>query len=381
MHYSLDFNPHNLMHHSGQWDELSLFFLEAFLDGLLDTLKKKYSDFDFDKSEISDQLLDWCKHNPAAIPEALSQKVTAALEHVNSKKAQDFISTIDKLSQTIHDTTKNSYLYDGKEHRLFTGEGKKHIEAYVYLTVNIKGLEQFITFGNDCLLNPYTRVIHDAVISLYNGGNKHITPNLIYSFLNGNKPTRHVPEDTRKEICEAMRKMMFTPIRIDAKEEAKAFGISEFTYEGYLLPMTYTLAVINGIKTECWQILSIPPLLAFAERKDQIARCKTEALDTGLRTTPANLILTHYLLDRILILKNEAKRKKDKSTVNHVIAYETLYAYLQVNAPTEATLRSKKRFIRDTVKKILDGWRKNGLILDYNEVIKGTEITGLYIDL
>lgn len=81
---------------------------------------------------------------------------------------------------------------------------------------------------------------------------------MVYAFLYRN--SRQAPEGFRKLFNENMRKMMYTPIKIDASEENKVFGTVSFSYSGHILPMTYTLVNLNGETVECWKILKRPAL-------------------------------------------------------------------------------------------------------------------------
>ena len=56
------------------------------------------------------------------------------------------------------------------------------------------------------------------------------------------------------------------------------------------------------------------------------------------------------------------------SRIRNTILYETLYQLAGIDAPTEATLRAKKRDLRDKVRKILDVWTNEGLIYGYEEL-------------
>ena len=392
MKFVIDINPDNIVRQFSSHDnpnaiscdDLVQFFIEAFVDGMLDALEARYPDFSLDRAEIGPRLLNWCKNNFKAIPDSLKDKISECLEQVNSRKPDKFISTIDKLSQTICNPCENSRFLDGEEHSAFVGCDKRGKKVFVYLTIDVQKIKQFISFSDDSILAPEIRAVHDAVISLYLEGNVHITPDMIYSTLNGNNTTRQVPAGFKKFLTEAMNKLMYTGIKIDASEEAKAFGIQNFQFKGYVLPMTYSLATINGVTRECWKILEKPPLLSFAERKNQIASCEISALDTGLYTTPENITLTHYLIDRVLIMQNQAEhakkaRGKSKPKVNTSIAYDTIYKYLGIKAPNENALKQEKAKVRKKVKDILDVWVKTGFIASYGEILDGKKITGVDI--
>lgn len=295
-------------------------------------------------------------------------------ERVSAKKAKDFISPIDKLSQVLFDRRKNSPFFDDTLDavRITVGKIKKE-PVKIIVSLNFDELRQYITLSNDEILNPQIRVYHDVIISLFAGKNTHITPDMAYHFLNGYSRLDKAPEGFRKAFNKAMNIFMRTTIQIDANEEAKAFGIKDFQFKGQLLPLTYTKATINGQDCECWKILDTPPLLALAERKDQINRGAANLLNTGLSLTPDNMTITHYLLEQILTMQNP------HSDRNTTILYDSVYKYLGVDAPTEATRRKVQERIRKKIKTILDTWTKSGFILGYGEIIDGRKIIGVAI--
>ena len=297
-----------------------------------------------------------------------------SLEKALARKAKKIVSPVDKLSQLLFDKRKNCSFYDEaiETVNLTVGNIKKK-PVKIAVSINIDELMSYISFSDNAILAPENRVYHDAVISLFDAGNTHITPDMIYHFLNGYSRLDKAPEGIRKAINSAMNKLMRTVITIDASKEAEAFGIKNFQFKGHILPLTYTKATIKGQECECWKILDTPPLLSLADRKNQINRSDPNLLDTGLSITSENITITHYLLEQILTMKNE------RSNRNCTILYDTLYEYLDVKAPTDATLRAKKRDMRKKVKAILDAWVQSGFISSYGEVLDGKKITGLHI--
>lgn len=327
---------------------------------------------DMDTNEANQKIVDGLMKNMKAYKHTASTEEKREVATVKSRKPKHFVSPIDKLAQTIFDSRKNSTLYSKPSVDVWVGDKNKE-PVSITVSVDITELKKYISFSNDTMLAPYNRAIHDAVISLYDAGNIHFTPDMVYHFLNGNSRNDKAPEGFRKSLDEALTKLMRTIITIDAGGEAEAFNLKDFQYKGYVLPLTYTRATINGQDCECWKILDRPPLLALAERKSQINRGAANLLDTGLSVTPDNVVITHYLIEQILTMQNE------HSDRNNVILYDTLYEYLGIDAPTEATAETTRRRIRKKVKAILDAWVKASFISGYGEQLDGRKITGLYI--
>ena len=58
---------------------------------------------------------------------------------------------------------------------------------------------------------------------------------------------------------------------------------------------------------------------------------------------------------------------KGSSKLSPTIKYDTVYKQLEVTAGSESSLRNKKMKIRNTVKKLLDFYKKEGFIKGYVE--------------
>ena len=94
-------------------------------------------------------------------------------------------------------------------------------------------------------------------------------------------------------------------------------------------------------------------------------------LQAPVNNTTENIELKFYLLRLISSMKNS------KSKIKHIIRYDTLYEYLQI----ETSDKFKKKDIRDRVKKILSFWVKQGFILGFEEEWEGRNIAKVKISL
>ena len=339
-----------------------------------------------DATEFNKKIIDILtatNQEKADIAKKISERINSTIKEcakssqvsVRSKKTKQFVSETDKVTKMLFNRLLNSFFYDDEKEAAPVIVGKKRNNIIsVFVTINTDELRGIITLSNDDIVfNPYTRAVHDAVISLYDAGNSYFTEDMIYQVLNGYRRQDKAPENMKKRIHEELQKLMHTGIKIDATAEAKAFRLSEFKFEGYVLPITYSMTKINGTICECWKILDEPPLLTLASRKNQINRCNIKLLDTGLNCTPDNTVIRNYLLEQILNMQNE------KSNRNSTILYDSLYEYLGIDAQTEASAETKRRRTRDKVKDILDTWTKSEFIKGYQEYSEGRKIIGLHI--
>ena len=168
--------------------------------------------------------------------------------------------------------------------------------------------------------------------------------------------------------------MRFTSIDINATAEVKAGMITRVRFSGYLIPAERTEVEVNGqIVKDGIKLIKMPPLFQYACLKNQVVTISVKMLDTPLNNTPENIELKAYLLRRILSMSNMKNNMRD------VIRYDTIYQYLRITAPNPNQLKKKHKNIRDKTKILLDFWKGEKLIKDYNEEKEGRTIAKIII--
>lgn len=254
---------------------------------------------------------------------------------------------------------------------LYPGTGKKvnvqkkslakKSPVYTLISIDIEEMKnQGVTIQGRRELRPYDQEVHDAITSQYvEGGNEYITDSMIFDTISGKEGATLNPKQ-REAISNAITKLMFSHVKIDASEEAKKFGVEKFAYDGYLLPAERVTVSLNGTITECIHLFRTPPLYDYAEKRKQIGRMSVKLLNSPVNKNEETIALQGYLYRRILSMKGSSK-------LSPTIKYETVYKQLDVTAGSESSLRNKKMKIRTTVKKILDYWKKEKFILGYVE--------------
>ncbi len=312
-----------------------------------------------DKEELTQAYREKIEGTSAENSNSSKAKSAQRIEKAVAIRATEFFAPVDKVSQTLADRRKNHTFYENPEVIIRVGKkGGKPVNTLV--SVKIDDL-QGVTLGNDAMLNPYNRTIHNIAVSLYTAGNTHFTPRMIYEAMNGYQREHKPPEQVCKAITDSMRKLMYTAIKIDATEEAKAFGVDKLKFEGHLLPVVLTTAEINGQEIECFKFVDEPPLYTYASKKKQISRCDIKLLAVDLSMTPENVVIRDYLLEQITSMQSK------KSKLLNVIRYDTLYEYLGIDAPNENALRQRKNDIRAKVRTILNTWVREHFIARYEE--------------
>ena len=274
-------------------------------------------------------------------------------------RATEFFAPVDKITQSFFNPQKTNTFYDNLKVIVEVGKkGGKPVKTFV--SINVDEL-QGVTLSNGVMVNPFNRAIHNVAVSLYAAGNKHITPRMIYEAMNGYQRKHKPPEQLYEAIMESMRKLIRTFIKIDATEEADKFGLDTLRLENYLLPAKITTVAMNGQEVEAFSFMDEPPLYTYASKKKQISRCDIGLLAADISTTPENVVIRDYLLERVTTFKSK------KSKLLNVIRYDTLYDYLELTAPNDTALRDKKRDVRTKVHTILNAWETAGFIEGYEE--------------
>ena len=254
---------------------------------------------------------------------------------------------------------------------LYPGTGKKvnvqkkslakKSPVYTLISIDIEEMKnQGVTIQGRRELRPYDQEVHDAITSQYvEGGNEYITDSMIFDTISGKEGATLNPKQ-REAISNAITKLMFSHVKIDASEEAKKFGLEKFVYDGYLLPAERVTVSLNGTITECIHLFRTPPLYDYAEKRKQIGRMDVKLLNSPVNKNEETIALQGYLYRRILSMKGSSK-------LSPTIKYDTIYKQLEITATSDGALRKKKLKVRETVKKILEFWKKEKFILGYVE--------------
>lgn len=298
-------------------------------------------------------------------------------QDTKTRAPQKFISSVDKVSNVVFDKKLNGNLYSPTPYPLAVEKrgSKKQIDTMVrldYTLIDKNGVH--VEYKK--VLTPYDREVNDAITTLsVEGHNEYITHSMIYQTMVGN-PNATLNVKQEEEIRNSETKLMYTPLYIDAKEEAKAYGADHYgVYESTIISAERVKDVrLNGtVVSECLHLFRTPALYDYASKRNQIGRLSIKLLNSPINKRKETIILQGYLFRRILSMKSP------KSNQSPNIVYETLYEQLEITAKNDGALRKKKAKIRSQVKTILDYWKSERFISGYSENTKGKEIYSLTI--
>lgn len=279
-------------------------------------------------------------------------------ETVRTKRPTSYITPIDKITNKAFD---GAFADGEKTGVAVISRAKSRKPIYTNVTIDFAELEH-VKINGRRELTAYDREVHDAICTLYyEGGNVFITVNMIYQTMTG-KINAHCSPKQAEAISDSITKLMFTHAIIDASAEANFDKrVSRAKYDSNMINAKRVTISMNGQTAEAIKILDQPILLDYALQKNQIGRYDVKLLDTPNNKNEETIILEGYLRRRILAIKGSSK-------LSPTILYETIYKQLDLSRiKSDSALRNKKQKIRDSVKKALDYFKKEGFIKGYVE--------------
>lgn len=259
-----------------------------------------------------------------------------------------------------------------------TSKGKKDKKHPVLFSINFDALENMEGLKPIKTLTPFDKSVYNAIANLYVAGNEIVTLRAIHEIL-GNKGNPNGRQ--RRKYIESLKKMMILPITLDNTLEREIMpNYPPVKYHGTLLPIEFSevgegegeIIEINGKRvTDQIHIFRLPPLMAFAKKREQITTVPKILLEVkGLSRTISNIAIENYLLERVARIKNIAdtvSKSKRKKGWNKILL-ATVYEECQIKPRNTSTARK-------TVLTLLEHYKENGWIEDYSETKYEIEIT------
>ena len=258
---------------------------------------------------------------------------------------------------------------------VFTGTHpqNRRREIFTFVSLKIETLKQALPAISR--LEPFDGEVLSSCISLYADGNEYTTPDMIYRHMLGNKRVAKLNPKMREAILASLRKLRLTSIIIRAEQELEAGYSKKSRYEGVILPnevIEDETVSLNGKNVrDCIHFFRNSPLYEYADDKNQISRIPVAMLDVPANNDKELIILKGYLARRY------AEARNSNSKLGNIIRYDSIFAYMGIDSGN----RKQTKRIRDTVKIILETWKKAGYITSYEEIKEGRTIAKIKIKL
>lgn len=293
-------------------------------------------------------------------PFAKLLKAARSARRKNSIEAQ--YSTIKKVNTIEYPLDKpNSTIWyllnkfpEGQIALNMARSGSKQ-EIIAYYDIDFENLSNDLQI--DKRLTPFDKRVYIAISALFNAGNNIITLTQIHKCVGYiSKPTINQLEKINKSIT----KMTTARIFFDNEGEVAVYKYPKFKYDGSLLPLERSTAIINGrLSDAAIHIFREPPLITFAKERKQMTTIGIKLLQSPISKTDSNLQIEDYLLARI------SKAKKGKTHSCHILL-KTLYKHAGIpdKTNTNAEKQQKKR-APNKIKKYLAHFKKEKFITQF----------------
>lgn len=167
-----------------------------------------------------------------------------------------------------------------------------------------------------------------------------------------------------KRIYTSLEKMRLIPISIDNTSENKLYpNIEKFIYNGVMLPWESVDAIVNGQRAEgVIHLFRQPPLLSFAESRNQITTIPRALLASPVNKTEVHLLIDDYMITRI------SRLKRSNGKVSNKLLFSTIYAKAGVST------RVQKNRAKEAILKYLEHYKDCGFIKGYKPAADGVSI-------
>ena len=230
---------------------------------------------------------------------------------------------------------------------------------------------------------PYDREVHDAVISLYEAGNKHVTPATVYRMMNGLTGSEYVTKAAIKKVRVSLEKSRRIEVTIFCEDEVDLYKDKhkvpmEIEYTDYMFNSKIVTVTVNKkIKQRAYFFQCKPILFEYAQISGQIMREPINLLNTTnkVNNTPEVTVLRGHLLKQIHWMKKHNRSKN--------ITYESMYELLGVakDKLTTQMYKLKTHKTRKHISSILEEWVEQKYIKSFKAYPDGKIKTGITIIL
>ena len=347
--------------------------------------------------------------------QGIAAEIIEALPKVESIAAKWYVSPNNRLANELTKLTAEEVAGQGANFELVVMNRGKPSEVTASTLITLEADEN-ITFSG----KPYTqydRAVHDAVVSLYcecrrRGLPPIITPLKVYQTITGNAFDGDSPSQQRiASITKSLEKMRRgIHVAIDASAEMEKRRIldeegkpAKFVYDNFLLSMDRIEVKAGNKEVKAYRLIREPMLLEYSEMTGQLLTAPAALLNikdsTGatIANTDSRISIKSYLWQRVAgmkydertaaeaLQKHNARRQKDKSIEqkplaafrkqSRTILFETLFK--ESGQESENAITQKRN--RDFAFEVLQYWKAQGYIKDYEQQTKGRAITGVTI--
>ena len=282
-----------------------------------------------------------------------------SIKKAKTKRIQTVSTAIDNPTRTAFNPAKNDKAYK-KSIDLLAGytKGKNSRPINISFRIEIKRLEG-VTFSDDELrLDYFTRAVYNIICSSWAAGNRFFTLQMLAEATLGRPYHSQSQNDVLlQEFKRAVESLSCNRVCLNTENEIKYLKNNVKNVIDNLVHTRGATIELNGQLVDCYEIIAEPALFEYAQSKNQVESCEIKrlALPSGVKATPENIALREYLYTEIIDMNSPNSKR------NHIILFDTLFKALRLE---ELSRRDKSR-VRDRTKLILEAFKTNGIIADY----------------
>lgn len=300
--------------------------------------------------------------------------ITADLQNV--VMPTEIVAPIDRVTRSYfenklkpnHEVTVKS----GHDITVTTGDGKKEKQPLApKVTVSLLELPPEIKVSREPM--PFDNDVFNAVCSLHESGNARFTGHDIYRTMTGN-PDAKATEETLQLIDDAWTRLTTTTMRLDSGTMGNAYGFAQYIRDRRIVEGGRDKAIVENqhghFEVVVYTILEKPTLLEYAQLLNQVSRFPTIEQNTPVNKNLEILAVQNALLEHIHAIPRLS---------NHIL-YDTLYSLLDLEGKADNYIKLKKKRTRDAVHKMLNYWKKQGVIASWKDIKKGNAFYAIEVN-
>lgn len=281
------------------------------------------------------------------------------------------------ITKLAHSIAKPELFEDGGVSLVVAGtREKKDVTTQVSFTYD----EDDVSLSRP--MEPYDNDIQGGLATLWEAGVRVFTvPQLAKAMGYGDKCSKGTLKELERKLDDQRRIMA----KIDYTQEARGRNLTldgdpveSYKLEGHLTETRKTeIRTANGRVSTGYVFLVQPILLQHAKALGQVATYPQRLLKSGKGSdTKANMTIKRAVLERVAILKDQAKKPK-KSKISNRMKYATLYDMAGVN-PKD---RDRRNRVNDFVLSVLADLEAQGAIKRYTEYTEGARRTRAGVEI
>lgn len=316
--------------------------------------------------------------SPSGIKKAWINALEKSTTGLTTKHPEEFKSILSLAVRNLTEVTEPVTKTIGTGHA-FNVAKKNEPEINVYVQAGLdpeSARKEGITIPGN--IKPFDLDVLDAVVSLFVAGNRVIWAEQIASVLKGKRKIVKVHDPEIKRIKDAVEKLRFTPVFVDAtaqftnqkgyipdseqietRNDSKGNEKHVCIYNDNILHLEgATVDIKNGKRVDAWQFISdkMPVLYRYSDRLGQVTQFPINLLDTGNRSDETTITARNYML-------REIQKMKSKHRHNNKMLFETILSACGIDKPSDeedksikADFRQKKSRLKKIIPEFCEHW-------------------------